>query len=247
MEIKKNPKASLDNFSKIFFQIGLVFTLLIIHLLLEHKTYEKNYEDLGQVIMQEEMIEDIPIIKMQKIKPTQTSAPPPPTVEKVEIVENDVEITETIIESTETNQDEAITDAVITTGDIVEVEEVEEVVEDVPFMLIENVPVFPGCKGNNKQLKKCFSKETQRHFTNRFNPNLASSLGLSEGIKKLYVVFRINNKGVVENINVRAPHPLLKKEVIKIMSKLPQMKPGRQRGLPVSVSYSIPISFKVVL
>ena len=41
------------------------------------------------------------------------------------------------------------------------------------------------------------------------------------------------------------PHPVLEREVAQIIGSLPKMKPGRQRGKPVGVSYSIPITFEV--
>ena len=240
MEIKKNPKASLDNFSKIFFQIGLVFTLFIIHLLLEHKTYEKNYGDLGQVVMHEEMNEDIPIVEIQKVTPPPKNIPK--TVEVIKIVEDDLKVEETIIESTETDEGDAI---VINTEDIEEVEEVEEVIEDIPFMLIEDVPVFPGCKGNNTQLKKCFTKKVTQHFGKKFDISLANELGLSIGKKRLFVLFTIDNHGKIINVKARGPHPVLEKEVAQIIKSLPKMTPGKQRGVPVRVSYSIPITFEV--
>lgn len=247
MDIKKDPRKQLDNFSKIFFQIGIVLTLTVIHLLIEYKTYEKDYGELATVEMAQEFSEEIPIVKMIKIKPTQKKAPPPPSIEKIEIVEDKVELPETIIESTETDENEAITDAVVTTDDITEIAEEEVVVEDVPFMMIQNAPVYPGCKGNNAQLKKCFSKKVQEHFSEKFDVNLAKRLGLSEGKKRIYVVFRIDQKGNVGQIQSRGPHPVLEKEVVKIIGRLPQMKPGKQRGIAVPVSYSIPISFQVIL
>ena len=70
MEIKKNPKQQLENYSKIFLQIGLVLTLFITYTLIEHKTYERNdLKGLGQANMIDDMKEDIPIIEIQEVKP----------------------------------------------------------------------------------------------------------------------------------------------------------------------------------
>lgn len=243
MDTKKNPRKQLENFSKIFFQIGIVLTLFIIYALIEHKTYERDYSSsLGDVTMVDEMQEDIPIVNIQEIKPKVPKTPS--VVEQIKIVEDELKIEETIVESTETDETEAV---VVNTEDIIEVEEEEVIVEDIPFVLIENVPVFPGCKGNNEKLKKCFSKKTQQHFSKNFNANLATELGLSAGKKRLFVVFRIDNKGNVVNVRTRGPHPILEKEVTGIISSLPKMKPGKQRGIAVPVSYSIPITFKVIL
>ncbi|NVJ89432.1 MAG: energy transducer TonB [Flavobacteriaceae bacterium] len=243
MKTKKNPRQQLENFSKIFFQIGIVLTLFILHVLIEHKTYEKEYSNsLKNVAMVDELQEDIPIVEMKDLKP-----PPPKTptvVEQIKVVEDDLKIEETIVESTETDENEAV---IITEQEIVEEEEEEVIVEDIPFVLIQDVPVFPGCEGNNSQLKKCFSQKVQEYFLKNFNTGLANELGLRAGKKKLFVVFRIDKDGFIKNVKSRGPHPLLEKEVVKIISGLPQMKPGKQRGIAVSVSYSIPITFQVVL
>jgi protein TonB len=247
MEIKKNPRKELENFSRIFFQIGIVLTLFIVNSFIEYKTYEKNYGELETVVMAQEMSVDIPIVKMIKIKPTQVKAPPPPSIEKLKVVKDDVELPETIIESTETDENEAITDAVVTTDDIVEVAEGETIVEDVPFMMIQNVPIFPGCKGNNEQLKKCFTKKVSKHFGKNFNSHIANDLGLSAGKKNLYVIFTIDKKGHITNVRARGPHPELEKEVVKVTGSLPRMTPGKQAGIAVGVTYSIPVSFEVVM
>lgn len=212
---------------------------------MEFKSYENDYtSNLGDVVMKGELEEEIPIVNIKELKP-----PPKPTpvlVEQIKVVEDQLEIEESIVESTETDESEAVV-AVITSDDIIEAEETEEIIEDIPFMMIQDVPVFPGCKGNNKELKDCFSQKTKEHFAKYFNPNLASELGLTPGKKKLFVVFRIDKNGNINNIRARGPHPLLEKEIIKIVGSLPQMKPGKQRGRPVPVSYSIPITFEVIL
>lgn len=241
MEVKKYPKKQLENFSKIFFQIGLVLTLFIIYTLVEHKTYEKNdLKSLGQANMTDEMQEDIPIIEIKDLKPPAKITPT--LVEKIKVVEDEMKVEETIIESTETDESDAI---VVNTQDIVEIGEAEEIVEDIPFILIENVPVYPGCKGNNTELKKCFTKKITQYFGSKFDVGLATELGLSEGKKRLYVVFRIDRKGKVTNVKARGPHKRLETEVVSIISSLPKMIPGKQRGNPVGVSYSIPITFEV--
>lgn len=242
MELKKNPKQQLENYSKIFMQIGLALTLFITYSLIEYKTYEKNdLKSFGQANMVDELKEDIPIIEMQEVKPPPKNTPPP-IVEQITVVEDEKEVAETVIESTETDESVGI---VVNTDDIVEVEEAEEVVEDIPFVLIENVPVYPGCKGNNKALKDCFTKKVTEYFGKKFDINLANELGLNPGKKKLFVIFTINKKGKIANVRARGPHPRLEKEVVEIISSLPTMTPGKQRGTPVGVSYSIPITFEV--
>lgn len=234
MEIKKNPKSNLENYSKIFMQIGLVLALFITYAAIEKKTYDRNIGDLGSANMIADMEEETVITQKPEIKPPKT--PPPPAPEKIEIVEDEKEIEETIIESTETDETEEI---------IVEIEEEEEVVEDVNFMIIEDAPVFPGCKGNKVELKKCFSKMVQKHFSRKFDAELPNELGLPPGRKRVFIGFKIDKTGKIVNVQARAPHPKIKSEVVKVMKLLPTMKPGKQRGKAVGVKYSIPFTLIV--
>ncbi len=238
MEIKKNPKSNLENFSKTFMLIGLVLALFITYVAIEQKTYDKIYGELAVVNMNAEMEEEIPIT--ERIEPVKPKTPPPPAPEKIEVVEDEKEVEETVIESTETDESEEVI-----VEEIVEIEEVEEVIEDVSFMIIEDVPVFPGCKGNKKQLKDCFSKMVQKHFSRKFNADLPNELGLPPGKKRVFIGFKIDRNGNVVNIQARAPHPKIKSEVVSVMNKLPKMKPGKQRGKPVGVKYSIPFTLIV--
>ncbi|WP_158840160.1 energy transducer TonB [Polaribacter sp. L3A8] len=238
MEIKKHPKSNLENYSKIFMQIGLVLALFITYAAIEKKTYDRNIGDLGTVTMNAEMEEETVIT--ERVEPVKPKTPPPPAPEKIEIVEDEKEVEETVIESTETDETEAVE-----VEEIVEIAEVEEVVEDVSFMIIEDVPVFPGCKGSKNELKACFSKMVQKHFSRKFDANLPNELGLSSGRKRVFIGFKIDKNGNIVDVNARAPHPKIKSEVIKVMKQLPKMKPGKQRGKPVGVKYSIPFTLIV--
>ena len=120
-----------------------------------------------------------------------------------------------------------------------------EEVKDIPFILIENVPVFPGCEGTKNEKKTCFSKMVQVHFATFFDADLPNTLGLTKGRKKILIAFIINKKGNVVNVKVKAPHPLITKEVIRVMSLLPTMTPGTQRGKNVNVKYAIPFTIIV--
>ena len=242
MQHKKNPKKQLEKFSKVFFEIGLVLSLFIVYRLIEHKSFDKNIvKNLGQVTMTDEMKEDIPIVQLKIETPPPKSAPV--VVEKIKVIEDDLKIEESIIESTETDEGDAV---IVETREIIEVEEEEEIVEDIPFLLIEKAPIYPGCKGNNKQLRDCFTKKITQFFGKNFDPSeVAQELGLPSGKKKIYVVFKISKNGKVIGVKARAPHPLLEKKVKKIFNSLPIMTPGKQRNRPVSVSYSQPITFLV--
>lgn len=239
MEQKKNPKADVGKRSMLFFQIGLILMLLLSWQAIEYKTYDKS--DLGRDMLDvgDELEEDIPIT--QPVEPPPPPPPPPPAPEVIEVVEDEEDIEETIIESTETDTEE----------EIVEIEEIEEVVEeeiaDVPFAVIENVPVYPGCEsaGNNEAKKKCMSEKIQKFVQKKFNNELANDLGLDAGRQRINVQFKIDKSGNVVGVRARAPHPRLEQEAIKVVQQLPKMTPGKQRGKAVGVLYALPIVFEV--
>ena len=238
MEIKKNPKANLENYSKLFMQLGLVLALTITYFAIEKKTYDRQFDEMADVVMNGDLEEEIPIT--ERIEPEIPKTPPPPTPEKIEVVEDEKEVEETVIESTETDETEAVE-----VEEIEEVEEAEEVIEDVPFTIIEDVPVFPGCKGSKAELKKCFNKKMQKHFGKKFDSDLPNELGLSPGKKRLIMLFKIDRQGNIVDIRAKAPHPRLQKEAIRIIKLLPKMKPGRQRGKAVGVKYTLPMRIDV--
>ena len=113
------------------------------------------------------------------------------------------------------------------------------------FAIIEDVPVYPGCKGNKQQLRDCLSQEIDKFVKRKFNADLAGDLGLSPGKKRIFVMFKIDKNGNVTNVQARAPHARLQKEAIRVVSALPKMTPGKQRGRAVGVKYSLPITFNV--
>ena len=242
MEIKKYPHAVLENYSKILIQLGLVLALFIVDQFINMKSYPSEIKDLvGSFVQVDEMENSI------EIKPIEILEPPAPKTvisERILKVDDQVEIQESIIESTEIDE----TDAVVVKLDkeIKVVEEEEEVVEDVPFMIIEEVPIFPGCSGSNKERRACFSAEISKFVSKKFNVELASDLGLPQGtVQKIFVMFKIDQKGNITEIKARAPHIKLQQEAIRVVELLPQMTPGKQRGKAVSVSYGLPIVFKV--
>jgi len=236
---KKNPKLRLENYSKIFTQLGLVLALFIVYVVIEHKSFDKSYENLGEVIMTMDMEEIPPITLIAQPEPPKPEPIPPP--KEVLIVDNSEDIKEDIFETTEIDEEDAILDI----DSVEEVTDYEPIIEDVPFHVIEDAPVFPGCKGDKEALKACFNRKMQLHFGRKFNADLPNKLGLSAGKKRLIMLFTIDKTGLITDVQVRAPHPRLEKEAERIVSLLPKMTPGMQRGIPVGVKYTLPMRIDV--
>ncbi len=239
MEPKKNPKADVGNKSMLFFLFGMVLMLFLSWQAIEWKSYDDSAFNANKLELGDELEEVIPIT--QPLEPPPPPPPPPPAPEVIEILEDEEEIEETVIKSTETNQEE----------EIVEVREIreeviEEVIADVPFAVIENVPIYPGCEKEptNAAKKNCMSSKISAFVNKEFNTELAGDLGL-EGRQRINVVFKIDKNGNVVEVQARAPHPRLEKEATDVVKSLPKMIPGKQRGKAVGVLYSLPIIFDI--
>ena len=233
MQIKKNPKADLTKNSNLYFAIGLVVILFISWRAIEWKSYDRSGYGYEALNIDDEDDEEVPITEQIKTPPP--PPPPPPAPEIIEVVEDEEEIEETIIESTETDQEE-----------IVEIVEVEEEFEDVdvPFAVIEDVPIYPGCERVSKSKRRdCFQEQINKHIRKNFRyPEIAQEMGIQG---RVYVNFVIDKDGSITSIRMRGPDKNLEKEAQRIIAKLPRMTPGKQRGRAVRVPFSIPITFRL--
>ncbi len=259
---KKIKKSDINNNGRLFFLLGLVSALFLVHYVLEMWTPVTPAKyDIGTTVYDVYETHDIPDMAVKNevkikievisaktaittLKPT-TGSVANPTYDNIEIVANDSKITESVIESTEIGEKDAIAVEGIHFSDIEEVEIKEEVIEDVPFIVIEKSPVYPGCVGEDKVLRNCLEASIREHVSKNFNVDLAQDLGLSQGKKRIFVMFVIDKHGEISNIRSRAPHKRLELEAKRVVESLPKMKPGEQRGKPVGVKYSLPIIFEV--
>ncbi|MDD2985665.1 energy transducer TonB [Flavobacterium sp.] len=239
MEPKKNPNVDPKRNSAIFFQLGLAAIVVLTYFAIELKTYEKDLSGLTSKIDNSFLDEEVPITQQLNQPPPPPPPPPPAAPEIIKVVEDKKEIIETKVQSTETNQAEVVVKAEKV---VVAIEDEPEV--DVPFAIIEDVPLFPGCEGVPKDKRKdCFQEKIQNHIKKNFQyPEAALDAG-HQG--RVFVSFVIEKDGSVTIANMRAPYPTLEKEAQRIMSKLPKMIPGKQRGKPVRMTMSIPITFKL--
>jgi len=232
MRTKKNPQADLNKKSSFYFSIGLFLVLLISWQAIEYKNYDDDMYGYEALSVDDDDDEEIPITEQLKTPPP---PPPPPAPEIIEVVEDEEEIEETIIESTETDQEEIVE----------EVEVVEEELDmDVPFAIIEDVPLYPGCeKVPKSERRNCFQQQIQKHIKRNFRyPEIAQEMGIQG---RVFVQFTISKDGSITAIRTRGPDKNLEKEAYRIIGKLPKMTPGKQRGRPVRVPFSIPIIFSL--
>ncbi|MEM0931013.1 MAG: energy transducer TonB [Bacteroidota bacterium] len=233
MEVKKKEELRLEKNSTLYFAIGLAAILALFYLALEWKTYYPTYDRVAQLEIPDDLTEEVPIT-IQNLPP-----PPPPKIQtppRIEVIEDDLDVKETVIESNEVDQDTEIAEV-----EDIEVATIDEP-EEIPFSVIEDVPVFPGCEGANDK-RACFQEKMQKHIRKNFRyPELAQEMGLQGRVN---VGFTIQKDGQIGEIWMRGPHKLLEGEAQRIISRLPKMTPGKQRGTAVKVPFAIPITFKL--
>jgi TonB family protein len=112
----------------------------------------------------------------------------------------------------------------------------------VPFAVIEEVPIFPGCENTSDKVA-CFTEMVNEHIRKHFNYPLAAQQAGIQGM--VSTVFTIAEDGSIKNIRMRGPDAILEAEVKRIIERLPKMQPGKQKGEAVDVPFSIPITFKL--
>lgn len=238
MEPKKNPKVDPSRNSFFYFSVGLFVMAALSYAAIELRTYEKDLSGLTKKLDTSFLDEEVPMTQQLNLPPPPPPPPPPPAPEIIKVVEDKKDIIETKIESTETNQKEEVKKAE-------KVQFVEEEVEmDVPFAIIEDVPIFPGCEKVAKEKRRdCFNEMINKHIKKEFRyPESAMEAG-QQG--RVFVNFVIEKDGSINIANIRGPYPALEKEAERIINKLPRLQPGKQRGKAVRVPFSIPITFKL--
>ena len=227
MEIKKSERADLERGKGTSLLIGFVIALGVMFVALEwtQREVEDNSElyTVKDVSLNEEMI---PITLPEK----KTVPPPPAAVTKaeiIEIVEDDADIEEDIMASTEDNTEWVDIDDY----DVVTVEPEPE--EEEIFMVVEDQPEFPG---GTAALLDYLRKNIKYPAICREN-NIQG---------RVLVTFIVNKDGaIVEPEVVKSVNPSLDKEALRVISTMPNWKPGSQRGKPVRVKYTVPVNFRL--
>ncbi len=117
---------------------------------------------------------------------------------------------------------------------------------EVPFAIVDEIPVFVSCQSykTEAELKSCTNTQIASVINKNFNVKLASKLGLT-GNQRISVAFKIDKDGSIFDVKARAPHPELEAEAIRVVKLLPKFIPGKHKGEVTVVPYSLPILFNV--
>ena len=228
MELKKSPKANLENKKTLFTEIGLIVALAVVLVAFEHKTREKAVSTLEEEVYIPVEEEIIPI--------TQETPPPKPDMPKIPQLSDEIDIV---------SDDIQVEDIIINTEDIaemgvqvmdyvaeVEEEEIEEVI--ILSAAVEEEPSFNGGDKND------FSRWVQQRLV---YPQIA----LENGIQGTVMLqFDIDKDGNLVNIVVlRGIDKTIDEEAVRVVSSSPKWSPGRNNDLPVKVRYTFPVQFQL--
>lgn len=224
MENKKNPQLDLRKKSGLFLNIGLIISLSLILFAFEYNSYnDGSLLELTTVNDDFEEMADIP--------PTEQPPPPPPKLQQPEIIE--VPDEEEIDEEIEVDLDIDITDETEINALIESDEPMDEFDENAIFHFVEHQPSFDGGYA-------AFYKYINQKL--RY-PSQARRMGI-EG--KVFLNFIIDKEGNITNVKVtRGIGAGCDEAAIKVLQNAPKWNPGKQRGIAVKVSMSLPITFKL--
>ena len=225
MQLKKSPQASLEDKKLVYVLMGLILVLSICYV-----AFEWTEKDVTKY----EVTEDLAFIdeEIDIQQTTQETPPPPPPpapqeVEVLNVVEDDVEVEEIEINT----EDDKDVEVVIAPPVEAPVEEEEE---EVIFMVVESMPEFPG---GQQALFKYLAENVKY-------PVIAQENGIQG---RVICQFVVNKDGsIVDVVAVRSSgEPSLDKEAIRVIKSMPKWKPGKQRGKPVRVKYTVPVNFRL--
>ncbi|QAA81942.1 hypothetical protein EI546_09500 [Aequorivita sp. H23M31] len=234
--------------STLFFQIGIIVSSLAIFFLMQ-TSFEigspENPKDSGYVLVDPPVIDyQLDIDLPKKVEPVKKTVVKPKTVVQpikstVTPVENDEkDVIETPVAPTDVPIEPTVKS--------IELPPAPEPSAPLSILNVEYVPVYPGCEslGTNAEKVECLSSQLNVFINRNFRKELLSEMG-SNQIYRIYVQFKIDSKGFITDVKANSANEKLKNEAMRVVAKLPRMKPGRQGDKSVDVVYTVPISFRI--
>lgn len=230
MELKKSPKADLENKRSYFLEIGIIVALAACIGLFSWSQKERKIENLVQeevVAVETEMTEVT--VQEDKRPPAPMKTQAVVLSDLLNVVQNDAKIEQTMnILDLDVTQDLAV-DVGKFGGTYTDE---EEVVEDDPVVIAEEMPSFMGGDVN------AFSRWCSQHIK---YPPVAIDNG-SQG--KVMLQFVVERDGSISRVTVqRGVDKYLDEEAVRVVKSAPKWKPGSNRGKPVRVYVNVPITF----
>ncbi|MBP3548515.1 MAG: energy transducer TonB [Alistipes sp.] len=231
MEIKKSPKADLQNKRIVFLLFGLVVALGITGLAFsmsskpeagEYKPPKRETTEMEQI---DNTRQDQP-----ETPPEQQKAQAQVVTDVLNIVSNDQKIETNIVFADDADEFDDF--------EMIIEEKEEEIVEEEIFITVEDMPTFRG--GGLPEFRTWVQQNVKY-------PQIALENGIQGNV---VIQFVVGPDGKMTNFKVlQSPDKTLSDATIDVLKKANEMKngwkPGKQRGKPVKVSFTLPVAFKI--
>ena len=228
MELKKSPRASLENKRLLLAETGLVIALLAVYAGFETSTRAQETAYLVDTTTAPEEIDIIPVV-LQTPPPAPEIPALPQLSDELEIVEDDVTV-DLDFQNLEDN-DIPVNIQDYIHQEVVEVEDEDEVIQ---FVCVEQKPTFQGQDAN------AFAAWVNARVQ---YPELAKDNGV-EG--RVVLQFTIGTDGRLQDLRVlSSPDETLSRESLRVVSSSPKWEPGRQRDRAVKVRFTFPVIYRL--
>jgi len=223
----KTPQADLENKKGLFFEIGMVVTLIIVYAAFQLQTPNRARDTALDLKGMTEIEEHI-------IQTRQPETPPPPQQNPIQqitmmTVVDDTEDTPELDIQADIDQNTVLPEYVP-----VERSKPEEIIEPEIFLVVEQQPSFPG--GEAARLK---------YFGQNIKyPQEAREMNIQGTV---YVGFVVEPNGSISNIKIlRGIGGGCDEEAMRMVSGMPDWNPGKQRGRAVRVQFNLGVRFTLI-
>jgi len=229
MQLKKSPSANLENKRLTYVLVGLVFSLSVLYV-----AFEWTESDIVVAEITDQIVEDAEEEMIDNTTQEEETPPPPEPEELPEEITDEFVVVDDDkkVEAVEfKSEDDQNTKVEIRQAPVVV--EVEEDEEDKIFDVVEEQPEFPG---GMAALNKFFRENVKY-------PVMAQEMNIQG---KVYVKFTVWKDGSVRDVQVvRSADKSLDQEAMRLVSRMPKWKPGKQRGKAVNCKFTVPVTFKL--
>lgn len=222
MEVKKSSEADLGKKRFALFMIGLILTLGIVLSGFEYQEFEKK--QTGDLTIENNDLQDEQILDIPPPPPPVAPPPPPPVVTEIEVVKNDEKVDNNVV-FVEENPDDKV--------EIVEIKVKDEPIAETIFDVVEENAEFPG--GLPKMYE--FLANNMKY------PPMAKEAGVQGKVYVQFIVFKDGSIGEVKVL--RGIGSGCDEEAMRVVKAMPKWNPGKQRKVPVSSRFNLPIVFKL--
>lgn len=228
MEVKKAPEADLERRRPWWLLAGYVVALSLVFIALEWRTPVEEFDadgTLSDLLFEEELDIPLPETLFEPPPPPPVEAPAPP--EQLEMVDNETPVEE----ETPPPPSSEVTESTPLPKSL---PKISRPAEEEPYLLVDELPEFPdgGLSG------------LMRYLTRHVRYPVLAQRKHIQG--RVLCQFIVNADGSIADVQVlTGVHPTLDREAKRVLSAMPPWKPGKLKGKPVRVRFTLPVEFRL--